>query len=173
MQIVSPDSLESPHVLAIARWYRGARQGTDWPPRAAFRPEALPPATLPHIGLVDVEPEPFRVFYRVLGESITVGLGGSSVRMRYLDELDWPQRDDLIALWRQTYEEAGPHFLRGTQTIGSHSFVFESCALPLGESSDAVRRYLVCEDYLDTEAWRQAVAQRRYRLRGRLGKPTA
>ncbi len=163
MEFVTPESLESPHLRALSRWYAKARQGEAWPPRDAFRPELLPPATLTHIGLVEVEPEPFRVLYRVLGETLTEGFGETSVRMRYLDETDWPQRADLEALWRRAYAEARPTWLRGSQTIGGVAVVYEGCALPVGEPAQPTRRYVIGEDYLNTEAWRQAVARRGYR----------
>lgn len=164
MESVSPDRLESPHLRVLASWYQSARSGDAWPPRDAFRPELLAPATLPHLGLVEVEPQPFRVLYRLLGSVLTASMGGASVRQRYLDELDWPQRDELQALWRHAYDLAEPRYLRGSQVICGTTLAFESCALPLGSPGDATRRYLVGEDYLDTEAWRRAVAQRGYRL---------
>jgi hypothetical protein len=139
MESVSPDRLESPHLRALAHWYQGARSGDEWPPRDAFRPEALAPATLPHLGLVEVEPQPFRVLYRVLGSVLTASMGGAPVRLRYLDELDWPQRDELQALWRHAYDLAEPRYLRGRHAVGETILVFESCALPLGSPQDATR----------------------------------
>lgn len=164
MQSVTADSLHSPHLRALVAWYESARTGDGWPPRAAFRPESLAPATLPHLGLVEVEPQPFRVLYRVLGAALTASMGERVVRMRYLDELDWPQRDELEALWRHAYAAAAPQYLRGTQSVDGISFDFESCALPIGSPDDPARRYVVGEDYLDTEAWHRAVARRRYRF---------
>lgn len=164
MQFVAPDKLRSPHIRVLAAWYEAARPGDGWPPRDAFRPESLPPATLPHLGMVDIEPDPFRVFYRVLGSVVTDSFGGGAVQMRYLDELDWPQQADLEAIWRRTHAEAGPRYLQGSQRIEGIAIFFEACALPLGALSDPVRRYVIAEDYLDGRAWRQAIAKRGYRL---------
>ncbi|MEX2631040.1 MAG: hypothetical protein WD341_13980 [Tistlia sp.] len=156
---VEPGALESPHLRALVAWYEDAR-GADggWPPRDAFRPEALPPATLPHVGMVEIEPEPFRVLYRVLGSALTALIGGQAVSLRYLDELDWPQRAYFETTWRDAYAQPTPLFLRGLQTIREISFDFEFCALPIGTPTDSRRRYIIGEDYLDLEAWRRAAA---------------
>jgi len=81
----------------------------------------------------------------------------------YLDTLGLPQEEELDTLYRHTLSANRPLFLSGVQRIDSQEFSYEGGALPLGDPEDAVRRLLIFEDYLNSEAWRSALQHRRYR----------
>jgi hypothetical protein len=148
---------------ALWRWYVN-EGGSDevWPPRRAFRPEDLPARVLPHLGVVDVEREPLRVYYRLIGSAIAESLGRSHLQ-GYLDEMALPQEAELLELYRYTLQVDRPLFLTGEQTIDGQEFTYEGGALPLGAADDEVRRFIIFEDYLKTEAWRSALQRRHYR----------
>ena len=162
MKFVSVEQLGSPVGRALWQWYASNKRGGDWPPKEAFRPEHLPARALPHVGLVDVEREPFRVFYRLVGTAIAESFGRTRMQ-GYLDALDLPQEEELDTLYRHTLSANRPLFLSGVQRIDGQEFAYEGGALPLGEPEDAVRRFLIFEDYLNSEAWRSALRRRRYR----------
>ena len=76
------EQLGSPVGRALWQWYASNKQGGTWPPKEAFRPEHLPARVLPHVGLVDVEREPFRVFYRLVGTAIRASAVLPALRAR-------------------------------------------------------------------------------------------
>lgn len=164
MRFVPVESLRSGACHALWRWYVQEGGGNDrWPARDSFRPEDLPGRVLPHLGVVDVEREPFRVYYRLLGSVIAESLAPGK-RQGYLEELGLPQEAELMELYRTTLQANRPLFLAGEQTIDGQTFTYEGGALPLGTPDDPVRRFIIFEDYLETEAWRGALRQRRYRV---------
>ena len=162
MKFVSVEQLRSPVGRALWQWYAAHKRDGAWPPKEAFRPEHLPARALPHVGLVDVEREPFRVFYRLVGTAIAESLGRTRLQ-GYLDTLGLPQEEELDTLYRHTLSANRPLFLSGVQKIDGQEFSYEGGALPLGDPDDAVRRFLIFEDYLNSEAWRSALQRRRYR----------
>lgn len=93
---------------------------------------------------------------------IADSLGRSHIQ-GYLDEIDLPQVDDLMALYRHTMKANRPVFLSGAQTIDGQEFTSEGGALPLGTPEDPVRRFIIFDDYLQTDAWRSALRRRSYR----------
>jgi hypothetical protein len=112
--------------------------------------------------VVDVERDPFRVYYRLAGSAIASSLGRRDIQ-GYLDELGLPQEAELTELYRRTVEADGPAFLSGVQRLDGEEFTYEGGALPLGAPDDPVRRFIIFEDYMQTETWRGAVRGRHYR----------
>ncbi|GAB4392955.1 MAG: hypothetical protein Tsb0032_10540 [Kiloniellaceae bacterium] len=163
MEFVSVDQLRSKACHALWDWYQ-ARRGDDehWPPRDSFRPEDMPAKVLPHLGVVDVERQPFRVCYRLIGSAIAESLGRSSIK-GYLDTLGLPQEEELESLYREAISADHPLFLAGEQEIDGEAFIYEGGALPLGDRDDSVRRFIIFEDFLRTDAWRSALRRRHYR----------
>lgn len=162
MRFGPAEHMTSTAVLAVNAWY-GACEGGGWPARDAFRPESLPAAVLGNLGLVDVETQPFRVLYRVVGELLCESVG-RQVRMTYLDALGLPQEAELAALYRRALAAPGPLFLRGDQHIDGHPLRYEGACFPLGRPDDEIRRFVLVEDFLDTESWRAILRRRRYHM---------
>lgn len=162
MKFVPVEAMRSVVGHALWQWY-GAQAGEDgWPPKQRFRPEELPARILPSLGLVDVEREPFRIYYRLVGSDIAASFGRRHIQ-GYLDTLGLEQEADLVALYRHTLAANRPLFLAGVQRLDGQEFSYEGGALPLGAPDDLVRRFIIFENYLNTEAWRAAVRQRHYR----------
>jgi len=166
MKIVKPDDIESSPLQLVIRWYSDQSPGDEWPPTEVFMPDRIPVSALPHIGRVDVELDPFRVFYRALGRVMCESIG-QQVSRRYLDELDLPQKDDIAGWYRTAVSANRPLFVRGEQQIDNVSFIYEGICLPLGNATDDPRAFLIGEDYLQTEEWRKALRHRRYDPIGR------
>jgi hypothetical protein len=163
MRFVPVEAMRSRVCDALWRWYENAGGSHDsWPPRSAFRPEDLPGRVLPHLGVVDVERDPFRVYYRLLGSAIADSLGRTNLR-GYLDEMGLPQEAEVAELYRYALQANRPLFLAGDQVIDGQAFTYEGGALPLGAPDDPRRRFIIFEDYLNSEAWRSALRRRRYR----------
>lgn len=162
MKFVPVEEMRSPVCQALWRWYTAQEVESGWPPKDAFRPEDLPARALPHIGVVDVEREPFRVFYRLVGSAIAESLGRQNIQ-GYLDTLGVPQEAELTELYRHTVTVNRPVFLAGMQQIDGETFHYEGGAVPLGAPDDAVRRFIIFEDYLNTDTWRGALRRRSYK----------
>ena len=160
-RLVEADAIQSGPLRQVIRWYRGASSAGDWPPISAFRPEALPPTALPHVGRVDVELKPFRVFYRALGGAICQSVG-MEISRQYLDELDFPQKAELEQWFRTAVAAPGPLFVRSPQTVEGEHFIYEGMGLPLGRRTDDPRAFLIAEDFLEISTWRLSVQRRRY-----------
>ena len=162
MKFVPVDALRTEACRALWQWYFSQSHGEEvWPPRDSFRPEDMPARVLPHLGVVDVERAPFRVLYRLVGSHIAESLGRSLIQ-GYLDTLGLPQEEELNALYRFALQANRPLFLAGDQVVDGQAFTYEGGALPLGMPEDPVRRFLIFEDYLQTDTWRSALRQRRY-----------
>ena len=161
MKFANIDTLDSAIMKSFLSWYEARCTDGAWPPVTAFRAETIPPHILPHIGRVDVELNPFRIYYRAVGSAISDSL---DVEMsgRYLDEIGLEQETDLLEWYRITLTSPGPVIVRGEQTIEGESFVYEGCCVPLGTADDDPRAFIICTDFLNTEAWRSALHRRRY-----------
>lgn len=162
MRFASPEEMTSAAVLAVDAWHR-PRSAGGWPARDAFRPEDLPAAVLGNLALVDVETRPFRVLYRVVGAALCQSIG-RQVRMDYLDTLGLPQEAELAALYRRALQAPTPLFLKGQQSIDGHSLRYEGACFPLGGADDPIRRFVIVEDFLDIQSWREVLRRRHYRF---------
>lgn len=160
MQVVTANAIESETLRLVIEWYRDRLPAKGWPSVKAFKPETMPVRALPHIGRVDVELEPFRVFYRGLGAALCDSVGREVSRM-YLDELGLEQAAELTEWFRAAVKAPGPIYVRGTQSVNGHSFVYEGMSLPLGDPGTDPRAFVIGEDFLQSDSW-QAVRRRRY-----------
>lgn len=162
MNLVAAQSLRSEVGLALWQWYVGHSSDGGWPSRQAFRPEDLPARFLPRLGVVDVEVEPSRVYFRIIGSAIAESVGRRHLQ-GYLDTLGLAQEEELAGLYRRAVAAEGPIFVAAVQPVGDEEVVFEGGALPFGAPDDPVRRFVIFEDYFGSAAWEPALRYRRYR----------
>ena len=74
-----------PALRALLDYWHRARGARRMPARGDLRPADLP-RLLPHLFLIDVEAEPLRLRYRLLGTALTEAVGRDSTG-RYCDEI--------------------------------------------------------------------------------------
>ena len=86
---VHRDRLRSPYLRMLFEYWEGLRQGRVAPDIADIDALDMPHAALPHVILVDVEHEPLRLRYRLVG-SHGVDAAGWDYTGKYVDELDMP-----------------------------------------------------------------------------------
>jgi hypothetical protein len=154
-------SIESAVLHEMLDWFDARCTAGAWPPVSAFRAETIPPRVLPHIGRVVVSSDPLRVYYRAVGSAISDSLG-VEMSGRYLDELGIPQAAGIAEWYRLSLAAPDPIIVRGEQNIDGQTFVYEGCCLPLGTPADEPRHFIICTDFLNTEAWQTALRRRRY-----------
>src|SRR3546814_139938 len=90
MKFVPVEAMRSEVGRALWQWYGAQGDDGAWPPKQSFRPEELPARILPSLGLVDVEREPFRIYYRLVGSDIASSFGRRPIQ-GYLDHLGLAQ----------------------------------------------------------------------------------
>lgn len=131
-------------------YWQGMRQGDRLPSRSDLEPADIK-HLLPHVLLVDLEPTPFRVRYRVCGTRVAEMCG--DVTGRYLDELDggstWSPAE-----FQQQYEFVSqrrtPVF--GRQWILSRYDTPYPCFIgiwPLARNGHDIDMCVAIEDYLE------------------------
>jgi hypothetical protein len=132
---------------ALHAWWLAQRGPSGIPDRAAFDPAAFTPL-MPNLMVVDVEPEPFRIRYRLVGTRVAE-FTGNDFTGRYLDELiavgsmsEWQQQ------YANAYRNRAPTFGSVTEpTTAGGSFTFEFGLFPVSRGGDAVAQFVCVEDY--------------------------
>ena len=116
------------------------------PSRADIDPADIP-HLLPAIALVDIETEPFRVRYRVVGTRLVQDMGHDFTGF-YLDELRFDKPDELLAVYRRAAEDKAPAFRSGTWRRPDGAFWgLETAILPLSDDGVRVTQCLAIEDF--------------------------
>ena len=161
MHVVQSNQILSRKIQDLYGWYCAQQKAGRWPALTSFLPELLPAGVLQNIGRVDVELDPFRIYYRAVGSIICYGIGTEMSR-KYLDELSLPQAADLARWYKVALTAPGPLFVSGLQTVFGHEFEYEGCALPLGHRNDDPRAFLIAEDYRPESIWQEALRHRIY-----------
>ena len=165
LNTVDLDDIKSPRIRELVEWYDALpREGEQWPTPESFKPQTIPPKTLPHIGKVTVETNPFRVFYRAVGTTICESLG-MNVSGKYLDETGLPQTRDLEDIYRFLIRHNDYFFIKSQQTVMGQEFDYEGCALPFGNKNEELRTFVIAEDYLPEEIWKEALRKRSYAIK--------
>jgi len=121
---------EAPVRIAYEYWQSISRAGA-LPRRAAIDPVELGSRVLPHVILIDVEPD-FRFRYRLIGNAV-LQIFGVNYTGRYIDELGLGAVfDEIIAFYRHVCERRNPVLLDGTYERNyRRQFHFRRLAMPL------------------------------------------
>ena len=139
------------HLPAISQlhdyWLSRCR-GRLMPCRADIDPAEIA-LLLPYIALVDIEDDPFRVRYRVVGTKMVEYVGHDFTGL-YLDELKFSKPDELLALYRRATEERVPTFRSTTwRSADGGIWALENAILPLSEDGVRVTQCLAIEELQD------------------------
>ncbi|SMF16421.1 PAS domain-containing protein [Tistlia consotensis] len=123
-----------------------ARLRDDWetwrgsaalPQRSALNPLALT-YCLPNLALVDIEREPFRPRYRLVGTRL-VDLWGRELRGRYVDEVyRFPVRSEVLAAYRKVVTTGEPLYNERLFNLGFRRLGYQRLMLPLTAGGDSV-----------------------------------
>lgn len=133
-------------LLALHRYWLRKRSDRTFPSRADIDPIELV-EHLPNVVLIDVEREPLRLRYRLIGTAITQAMGRDSTG-KYYDEI-YPSEilEGIHQSFRWMIEHRLPLRTYGTAFYPSHDFYeYETLNLPLaanGEDIDMVLGGLV------------------------------
>jgi hypothetical protein len=157
----NPDDVRSDMVRSMLQWWL-AKSGGDIPDRDDLDPADLKPL-LPNILISDVEHDPFRIRYRLVGTRAREATGFNIVG-RYLDELlptdpDEPWMDDYRLAYRTRRPVLG---VSSVTTTSGEIFTYEYGLFPLRKGGSAIEQFVAVEDYgdlsstlLDLVEWRE------------------
>lgn len=144
--------VQSELVRALHAWWMAHRAG-DIPPRTALEPADLK-RLLPNLLIADVEADPFRIRYRLVGTKV-VAATGLDFTGRYLDQLVPVDSDEpWMADYREAFATRAP--VAGASVIPTQTgslYLYEFGIFPLrGEGRDIVQ-FVSIEDYFDFTRW--------------------
>lgn len=152
----SPDvSVWHPDLRALHRYWTAIHPSDGLPGRRHLEPADIAPY-LPRIWLIDVQPEPFRLRYRLVGTRI-VELVGRELTGQWLDEAhpDWAARSEGTARFRAVVESRRPSRRRGKPTLflepKSDFIEIENGYFPLASDGRTVDVLLCYTNFYDLE----------------------
>jgi len=140
--------ISSPRIHRLySYWQNQKRHRSGRPPRRGdIAPDQIRDL-LPNIMIVDVEHDPLRFRYRLVGTRV-VEYNGLEFTGRYLGEIGWPEEQDLFDSYADVVKNRQPFFgsLAWELTTGRVGRC-EFARLPLSEDGEAVSQILAMEDY--------------------------
>jgi hypothetical protein len=139
----------SPMVRALRTWWLTHCVDTDVPDRRALWPGDIA-ELLPCVLIAELEPDPFRIRYRLVGTKV-VTVAGFEFTGRHLDEF---QRAGAGVPWEDYYRTviATRQPLLGEATVPTQAggtFRYEFGIFPLTLGGRDVRQFVAVEDYFD------------------------
>lgn len=144
---------------AHAMWLQLRNDGT-LPRRSDFDP-ALVPALLPNIWLIDVQGEPLRFRFRLIGTTI-VGVVGRELGGRWLDEVVGEFESVAISKdFKSVVEEAKPRHYRGPPLgrFARDVATLERVTLPLAADGRTVNMLLGLTVFFDQKGQEVTLAR--------------
>jgi hypothetical protein len=147
------DRVTMPLVRQLHQIWDQKRAGRALPRRCDFDPADLK-QVLANLMIVEVEPDPFRLRYRLVGTTIA-RVSAFDFTGRYLDEILRPDLpDDWQAYYRLAYERRCPVYGSiNSPTRDGDFFIYEFGIFPLSLGGDAVGQFLSLEDYAGREPY--------------------
>lgn len=152
-----PENIKSPSVRALFDWWSSHRGPSGIPDRSDFDLHAHA-TLLSSIMIAEVEPEPFRIRYRLVGTRVAATIG-TDFTNRYLDDLIGP---DFTIPWvdyyRQVFTSRLPLMGQITEPAASGMmFEYEFGIFPVTVNMGTeVKQFVALEDYFDfnlTSGW--------------------
>lgn len=150
-KITHVDQIESPRIGEFFEyWQSKCRDGLL--PRRADIDVAEIPRLMPNILIADIEQDPFRVRYRLVGTKV-VEATGFEFTGKYLDEITLPDDEGpFLESYRLASESKSAVLARITWHLDDDTTgEYDACFLPLSEDGDVVDKVLCMECYDNVE----------------------
>jgi hypothetical protein len=140
--------IDSPRVRAFFDYWRSLAEG-GVPARALVDPAAIKPL-LPYLMIVDLSPEPLRIFYRLVGTEV-VHFTGIEITGHYLHELELDEfsEAELLTVYRKQRDDGWPVVgVAEYEMQGKRLLRTEYIVCPLLDAQGRPSQAIVLEDYL-------------------------
>ena len=150
-----PRAVESPRIAELAAYWERLRGERPVPLRSQLEPAEIKDL-LPYVMLVELESDPFRVRYRLVGTEV-VTWSKLDFTGLYLDQLDFSdieEPDVFTRGYREMQRSGRPQFGRiRTFQVQERTLYYECGLLPLSSDGRDIDRAVAIEDYekLSTE----------------------
>ena len=150
-KITRADQIESPLIRQLFTYWQSKCRGGTVPRRADIDPSEIP-KLMPSLLIVDIEHEPFRVRYRLVGTRI-VQATGFEFTGKYLDEIILADDEGpFLESYRAACESKTPILSRikwhlDNETTGE----YDACFLPLSDDGEIVNKVISIECYENIE----------------------
>jgi hypothetical protein len=150
-KIEQVDQIESSQIRQLFLYWQGKCRDGRIPRRADIDPAEIP-RLVPNILIVDVEYNPFRVRYRLVGTKV-VQATGFEITGRYLDEIVLADDEGpFLESYQTACTTKAPILTRikwhlDAETTGE----YDACFLPLSEDGETVNKVLSMECYESIE----------------------
>lgn len=150
-KITRADQIRSGAIRQLFEYWQSKCRDGRPPRRADIEPTEIP-KLMPSVLIVDIERDPFRVRYRLVGTRI-VDATGFEFTGRYLDEISLPDDEGpVLESYELCSESKVPVLSRMTwhldeDTVGE----YDACFLPLSDDGETVNKVLSMECYDDVE----------------------
>jgi len=139
--------IRSPRIRRLSDYWEEQRSARGTLPRRSdVTPDRLRDL-LPHIIIVDVEQDPQRFRYRLVGTRV-VEYNGFEFTGRYLGEIGWPEEQAIIDGYAAVVESRRPIFgAFGWELLDGSQGRCEFARFPLSEDGTIISQVLAMEDY--------------------------
>jgi len=143
VEIASQDD----RLLRLYRYWNDRRGELRFPPRASIDPVDFPYA-LGRVSLIEVQRNPLRFRYRLVGTLLTQHLG-YEMTGKYVDDIPEPaMREFTLSFYERALKRQEPLHEAGTALIERYSWQHEVLVLPLASDGETIDMLLV---YRNTE----------------------
>ncbi len=147
-----PAVCRSSAIATFHDYWRTLCVGDRLPSREAIDPAEIK-GLLPHLLIVDIEPSPLRVRYRLVGTAV-VGSSRRDITGHYLDELRFDHPDERATFeagYRLLLKSRAPVFGRVVWPARSDFVLtYESAIFPLAADGRTIDKAVAVECYLDS-----------------------
>jgi hypothetical protein len=139
--------IRSPVVHALFDWWMSSRGPSGLPDRRSFDPTEHK-TLVANMMICDLEPEPFRVRYRLVGTGVTA-ITGFDFTGKYLDEVLGPKATEpWLDYYQQVARTRAPLLGSVTEpTASGGTFMYEFGIFPVARGGSEVQQFLSVEDY--------------------------
>jgi hypothetical protein len=142
------EQAKMPSTRALFAYWQ-AKLRDNLPPRRTDIDPAAIKSILPFILLGDIEPDPFRVRFRLVGTAV-VDFSRHDFSGRYLDELAYKNRDSVE--WSDCYRYIHTHHvsvigINELRFLDGHHASYEFAIMPLLRDDDPAGSFIAIEAY--------------------------
>ena len=135
------DDVQSPRIRALCDYWKSKCNDVAPPPRSAIEPAEIRPL-LPYLILTELEPDPFRITYRLVGTAVA-RMHGDDFTGRDHDAVASLAESGIADSYRRVVATRAPVFGRTGLDAGDQSWIgFEYAIFPLSDDGLTVNKCL-------------------------------
>jgi len=133
---MSHPAVTHPLLAELLAYWQAKRGDRVMPGRADIEPAEIE-AILPHLFMVDVERDPLRFRYRLVG-SVLTDILGEDIKGRYLDEMPLLFRTFATGAYDEVLRVRGPCYKEVSGVAAYFRIAYKRLLLPLSADGDDV-----------------------------------